>query len=516
MQIKTETKVGLFIIFSVGVFIFMVLGIGAFRISSSGYQPFTITFDDVSGLSKKGEVKIAGVKVGWVEDIELTPTGKAQARIMVNSKYALYDNAYAVVRQEGLIGSKYLEIIPGDPMLPQLRSGNELARPGREAVSVDELLFKFKNIATHVEQVTESIKEAFTGAEKSEQLKLMVENVSSASEKINRIAASLDNVFTKNEDALNGIVDNVHSLSKTLKDDFPSLKDNLQNSAESIARAADEARDGFGSIASVSAKIDEGRGLLGKLVNEDDMYRDIKTAVTGIKNYLAKFESLGVIFDAHSETMHRPVDEYKITDSKGYFNARIHTSNNFFYMGQVATSERGFIHRTDLYREFMDSRDHNYQPIAFNDISTDKNNDIAALNRRLNAPLIITQERKHIAYGFQFGKIYNNVALRFGLFEGTAGVGADFYIPLGTDKLSWITSVEAFDFNGSQRLELIKEHRPHVKWINRVFVLNNLYMTFGADDFASDNASTFWGVGLRFADDDIKYLISKVSLNMAS
>ena len=40
-------------------------------------------------------------------------------------------------------------------------------------------------------------------------------------------------------------------------------------------------------------------------------------------------------------------------------------------------------------------------------------------------------------------------------------------------------------------------------------------MTFGFDDFLSDNASTFWGIGLRFGD-DIKYLLSKIGLNFTT
>ncbi len=515
MQIKTETKVGIFVILAVSIFMFMTLGIGAIRLSSSGYNPYTIQFDDVSGLSKKAEVKIAGVKVGWVENISLTQTGKAQADILVNKKYALYDNAYAVVRQEGLIGTKYLEIIPGDPLLPQLSSGNQLARPGREAVSVDELLFKFKNIANHVEQVTDSIKDAFTGQERSEQLKSMVENLSNASAKIDRLASSLDHTFADKEDTLKQIVDNIASFTQTLKDDLPTLKDNVNNSTESLTKAAEEAREGFSSLSSVSQKLDEGKGLLGKLINEDDMYRDIKTAVSGVKNYLAKFESFGVIFDAHSENMHRPVDNFKFNDSKGYFNVRIHTSNNFFYMGQIVSSEKGFVTRNWNYQTFCDSRDNTYQTIPFDEIPLDPNDSVAALNRRLNAPLIINQHRNQTAYGFQFGKIYNNLALRVGLFEGVFGAGADYFIPFKNDKLSWITTIEIFDMHGTQRLQIDHERRPHVKWLNRVFLFNNLYMTFGFDDFCSENATSFAGFGIRFADDDIKYLLSKINFNLA-
>lgn len=516
MQIKTETKVGVFVIIAIVAFIAMTVGIGAFRLSSSGYVPYAVSFEDVSGLSKKAEVKIAGVKVGWVEHIELTASGKAEASIMVSKKYALYDNAYAVVRQEGLIGTKYLELIPGDPMLPQLPSGNTLGRPGREAVSVDELLFKFKNIATHVEQVTDSIKDAFTGAEKSEQLKSLVDNLASASAKIERISTSMDNVFTKNEDNLQGVIDNIHDVTVTLKDDIPSIRNNLTSSADTINRAADEARESFTSISSISQKIDEGKGLLGKLINEDDMYRDIKSAVNGIKNYLTKIETMSIIFDAHSESMHRPVDQFKYTTSKGYFNVKIHTNNNSFYLGQIATSERGFVSRDYIYNTYYDSRCNTYEEIPFHEISANPRDEIASLNRRMHAPLTIRQERKQFAYGAQIGKIYNNFAVRVGLFEGTFGVGADYFIPLPSTKLSWITSLEVFDFSGVQRLQLNTERRPHMKWINRIFLFNNIYTTFGFDDFVSDNASSFWGVGVRFADDDIKYLLSKLNISFAS
>ena len=49
--------------------------------------------------------------------------------------------------------------------------------------------------------------------------------------------------------------------------------------------------------------------------------------------------------------------------------------------------------------------------------------------------------------------------------------------------------------------------------MNRVFFLNNLYLVFGADDFVSQtNANAFWGVGIRFGDDDMKYILSKFGL----
>ena len=250
------------------------------------------------------------------------------------------------------------------------------------------------------------------------------------------------------------------------------------------------------------------------------MYKDIKSAVSGVKNYLGKFESLGVILDSHSETLQRPVDNFKYTDTKGYFNIRVHTNDNFFYLLQVATSEKGFVSRDWKYKTYYDNRTKDYQELPYSDINIESTDEVAnainQYNKREHAPLTLTQVRVPFAYGFQFGKVYGNLSLRVGLFEGAFGAGADYYVPIPGDKFSWITSLEAFDFKGLQRLEVDKQRRPHLKWINRMFLFNNIYTTMGVDDFVSSNATLFWGFGLRFSDDDLKYLISKVGFSLPS
>lgn len=528
MQINTETKVGIFVVVAITVFMFMILGIGAFRLSSSGYVPYSIAFDDVGGLSRKAEVKMAGVKVGWIESLELlAPDHKAHAKIMLNEKYRLYDNAYAIVRQDGLIGTKYLEIVPGDPLLSSLMPGSSLVKSNRESASMDELLFKFQKIASHVEQITDGLKEAFSGPDRSDQLKSTIDNISLAAEKFNSLAGSLNNIAVNNEESMQSMITDFQELVRTLKEDLPSFKDNvdrlsssfesdfskislnLSQSANSIEQAAQEVSDGFQSMGSVIEKIDEGRGLLGKIINEDDMYKDLKSTVTGIKNYLSKFETLGIVFDFHSEMMHRPVDNYAYADSKGYLNIRIHTSDTFFYIAQVVASERGFLTRQVVYENYYDEKG---AELDYATLADAESSDEAAFNKWKFAPEKIVRERTQIALGFQFGKIYKDVALRFGAMEGSFGVGADYYIPFSNDKLAWTTTLEAFDFKGMQRFDNT-DRRMHLKWMNRIFFFNNLYFVFGADDFVSQtNANAFWGLGIRFGDDDMKYILSKFGL----
>jgi len=527
---KTETYVGIFILAALGIFVYMGFKIGAFRFDRDRYASYTMFFKDISGLSRKADVKVAGVKIGWVENLQLISKDditRAQADVMVHRDYQLYKNAYALVRQDGLLGPKFLEIIPGDPLLRELSAGAVLREPSVAPVSIDDLLQKFKNIAEHVEDVTESFKDAIGGRQGSEQLQKIFNNLDRASERIASFSDIVDRSLTRNEgniDAILSVGKDIRRLSKKLEDDvlptfqnsmvkisdvfdrdFDRVATKLEATAESVDEASIQAREGLRSISSVAEKIDEGKGLLGKLINEDETYHDLKVAVQGIKNYFSKIDRLEIVFDSHFEGMYKPAENYEFEDSKGYFDMRIHPNDDHFYVMQIVSSEKGRVERSELHRAYADD-DGNL--INTNDLT---------LNRKVEHVFRVKKElfkRNTISLGLQFGKVFNRIALRFGLFEGSAGFGIDFDIPLGSDKFRWVTTLEAFDMAGWNRKD---DRRPHFKWLNKIFMFKNIYVTFGADDFISRrNINAFFGAGLRFGDDDVKYLFSTLGSSVGS
>lgn len=550
MRINTETSVGIFVIGALAIFFYMTFHIGVFRLDTANYRKQFVYFTDVSGLAKKADVKIAGVKVGWVEDIDLSFADdsahyQAKAEVMVLKKYQLRADAYAIVRQDGLLGVKYLEITPGDPFAPPLQYGAPLGKPGTSPVSIDDLLQQFKVIANHVEVITGSIKDSLVAPDGKQRIQDIMIDFHTAAARIASFSTVIDRIITTHEDDVGGIIKDVrdfaHQMRETmplLKDDFhrlatkltdetlPSfdknverianvfdrdfggIADKLESTADAIEEAALQTRDGFRSFGSVVGKIDDGKGLIGKLVNEDQTYNDLKVAVQGLKNYFSKVESLGIVFDSHFESMYSPAENFEFKDSKGYFDIRIHPNQDHFYLLQLMGSNKGSIARTVNDRTWYDA-DGNKINV------TQKLQTLAAGNefRELEfAPRIeeVVRTRDTKRFGFQFGKSFTDVAFRFGLFDGSFGVGVDYDIPFGTDKLRWVSSFEAFDMRGRDRID---DQRPHFKWINRVFLLRNFYVNFGADDFISrHNINTFFGVGLRFADDDIKYFISRLGI----
>ena len=241
--------------------------------------------------------------------------------------------------------------------------------------------------------------------------------------------------------AIRGGVDRVADVFDR---DFNRLATKIETTADSIGDASIQARDGLRNISSVAQKIDEGKGLLGKLVNEDETYMDLKVAIQGFKNYLAKLDRMQLVFDSHVEGMLRQAENYEWEDSKSYFDVRIYPNEDHFYSIQLANQKKvGLIAR----------KRSTIIPIFAVILLTQIN-----LSSRIgqNYSNVFTQHKqKYTRYtfklGLQFGKVFDRVAVRFGLFEGTGGVGVDVDIPLGNDSFRWVTTLEVFDTIGWNR-----------------------------------------------------------------
>ncbi len=532
---------------ALGLFAYMTFHIGVLRFDRALYNRYIVTFKDVSGLSRKADVKIAGVKVGWIDsvvlfctDSEQCPESAAEVTIMVLKDYIIHSDAYALVRQEGFLGNKYIELIPGDPYLPVIPSGGRLLRKSLEPISVDDILRQVKHIASNVDDITSSLKEVLGGPQGTQQVRTTLDNFNSAVNSVSSLAGSIERIVRHNEQNVNFILSDLRDVSKELKynvqrigDDvhqlahdletnvFPAFQTSVQTIAQTVDRdfsrittklegtsvsldeAALQVRDGFKNVSEVAQKLNEGRGVLGKLINEDETYRDIKIAVSGLKNYLAKVDTLGIVVDAHSESMHRPICPYTFQNAKGYFNLRIHPNEDHFYLIGIVGSTLGYIEREVKFRRWFTAQG---CPLIPDDLNL-RDRDILRFAPRKDT---IEQKLDRFTINAQFGKIFKDIAVRFGIFENTAGIAVDYDIPFDCERLRWVMSLEAFDLRGRMRLA---DDRPHLKWINNVFVTRNIYLTFGADDFISRRSkNAFFGFGIRFADDDLKYLLSKANL----
>ncbi len=496
---KTETIVGLFVLSAIGVFFYLTLTIGTIRLDRNRFHSYRAYFDDTSGLEKKDPVKIAGVEVGQVEDIKLTKDGMAVVYFLVHRQNKLAKNSRAFIRQEGLLGNKYLEIDPGDSSTGILPAGSAIGFPAAAPASVGELLNKFSDIASSIKDVASALQVSVASKESQDNIRDALRGFAKASDRMANFSLVLERTLDKNEQNINATLADIKDITHDLKKDtVPRLTNDISDMAKKAGKAFESVEDmsvqgryGFKEAGQVMEKVNAGKGLIGKLINEDETYADFKATIRNVKEVTDKAQSLEVYVDMHSETMLRD------WNAKGYFEIRLRSTEDYFYVIQLVGDEKGRIDRECIeYKRFDINRDELPAP---------------NLEDQYRFPSFLeknVQIKNDVLFSFQFGKRFNRLALRLGVFENTFGMGADFYVPLNTAKAHWICTLEAFDWKGILRLD---DTRPHFKWINRVYFMKNLYTSFGVDDFYSKrNANPFWGGGLRFNDNDLKYLLPQM------
>lgn len=447
MYVKAETIVGAFILLATALFFYMSFQIGSFRLDLARYAHYSVGIKDVAGLAPKADIKIAGVKVGWVDAIRLLPRDNTvELSLKILKEYVLYKNAQAIVRQEGMVGVKFLEIIPGNLEATRIEPGGALVYQKRQFVGMDETFYTIQKVAAQIEEFNTALKNA-------------------AHE-----ARGLFADLKKTVEPLNALLSQLSSATGTITTSLEQSIGSIKQAADGVNRIIGVADVPVKHIGEFAQKLNTGQGSLGKLLSDESMYDDIKSTAQYAKNCIQRVGGLAFAVDSHFEILPRSRGERERTNIKWYFDARFYPCRELFAQLGLVYSHQGFARRVSA-------------------LCNDKY--LSCIEGKRDA------FRLNLQLGTWFHK---GLGLRAGIFEGTAGLAADVCLPF--ERVRWLTTFEAFDFKGHNRFD--RDCRPHLKWINRVFFNPYLYLNFGADDFISRcNKSGFIGVGAFFSTSDL-------------
>lgn len=152
---KLELKVGLFVLTGLIILTAFILLIGNFKTWSSGYR-VSFLFNFVNGVKIGAPVRFAGVDVGEVKQIKLLPFAqgaKARAKIVcwVKEEVKIPLDSTVWVNTLGLLGEKYLEIMPGKDYSKCMSANQELA--GNDPLPMQEIGELAKRIAVNLDQL---------------------------------------------------------------------------------------------------------------------------------------------------------------------------------------------------------------------------------------------------------------------------------------------------------------------------------------------------------------------------
>jgi phospholipid/cholesterol/gamma-HCH transport system substrate-binding protein len=130
--------------FGILLFLWITFG-GPTPFKAKPYE-IKVPFNEATQLAEQSDVRISGVSVGKVQNIEVSPDGKqALATINIEDKYGpIPEGTRAILRTKTLLGETYVELTPGDSDGPELPDGATLAKANvAESVQLDEIFRTF-------------------------------------------------------------------------------------------------------------------------------------------------------------------------------------------------------------------------------------------------------------------------------------------------------------------------------------------------------------------------------------
>jgi len=330
-----EVKVGILILTAVGLLAGFILIMGGINFQPT-YSIF-VDFDNPGGRQAGAPVKVAGVKVGKVQEIafrggEIDPaTHKREAmvrlRVTVERRYqkSVHENSIFYVTTQGVLGEQFLAIDPGSNDRPVLAEGAVVR--GLDPPRLDMLLAEsYELLHSTVSALRENkgeIQEAFDGLRKT--LKGTGDFMERNGKTLDTIATNAEQITAHADELVQGaktkyvdnpqidrILDNAEGLTGTAARDVPPLladaKETMANAkrvsttigdpaaqakikqaVNDVAEITSTAKAITADAQAVVSHMRKGKGTVGALVMDEQLFDDLQELARDLKHNPWKF-----------------------------------------------------------------------------------------------------------------------------------------------------------------------------------------------------------------------------------
>ncbi|GAB6073472.1 MlaD family protein [Nautilia lithotrophica] len=458
---RNEVKVGVFIFLGLLSLIFLTLQVNSLQdFNKKGYTIYAL-LGDASGLAKKAKVKMRGVEIGSVEDLELE-NSNVKLKLFIKKGIKIPQNSVVTLAQDNFLGGKYVKIIPSKSYV--FYKPKDVITKYVNTTSMDDVM---ANINTAVDDIKVLIKKLNKTLDEK-----TIANLKETIANIKNSSVTLKSVLKTADDKLPVLLNNANDLVLEYKKAGVTLNEKLPgilNKTDSLLTKFNKTGD------TINAKLD-------KLMNEyiklgenangilNDNKKGIKEAVASAKDF---FVSGGESF--------KKIDNYLSSLSKSQILVDIQSN----YMA------RDDYFKTSAYIAYLPVPTKYY---IFGVTSSKDYSDLSKIN--------LNHQEDKIYVSAEYGKRFDDILLRGGIIENTGGIGFDYF--LNHDKVK--ISGDIYDFNA---VNDVRGSNPHLTFKGTYLYLKHIQFIGGIDNILNTDARTFFlGVGVKFKDNDLKTILS--------
>jgi len=275
LHYKQEATVGALVLVSVLLFIGGTMWLGGKRFSTS--PTVAVQFADAGTLKRGSPVRVSGVQLGSVDDIEFQGYGKVLVHLNLEEAAAPRRDAAAELASIGLVGDAVINFVPGTAPEPL----------PEDAVIVGTVKSGFMDIGTKLGDQASTV----LGGVNEIRFREVSEDLQRSLRAFERLAGVYSNTVTGPIAQLTTTMQGLRAVSARIDSVLVAAQlDRTARTADSLmlnlGRLSASAQSTAGQLDSVLARVNRGEGSLGKLMGDTTLYQNTQRLVRSLQEFV--------------------------------------------------------------------------------------------------------------------------------------------------------------------------------------------------------------------------------------
>jgi phospholipid/cholesterol/gamma-HCH transport system substrate-binding protein len=263
-NISSKIKLGIFIFLGIIVFIVAIYFIGEGQQLFRSTFSLTGVFKDVAGLQAGNNVRLSGVNIGTVKNINIVSDSSVKVEILIeeSTRKFIKKDAVAIIGSEGLMGNKVLIINPGTGGKMEIENNDVIQTI--QPISMDDIVNSLNKTIDNTSNITSY-------------LSTITRNIQSGEGTIGRLI--MDKSWSQNFDSTFTNLRDGSAVFKALMDKSGEIDSILLSIKTTIDNTSNITND----LSEIANRIKSGEGTIGRLLTDKLWEQNLDSTMVNLK-----------------------------------------------------------------------------------------------------------------------------------------------------------------------------------------------------------------------------------------
>jgi phospholipid/cholesterol/gamma-HCH transport system substrate-binding protein len=291
MKISNETKIGVLTAVTITILILGYSYLSGNDVFSRSNKYYAI-YNSVDGLSVSKPVLVNGFQIGRVSSMHLRADGRTVVEFNIDPQYNIPSSTLAQLISTDLLGGKAISFEYGDSkQFAQDRDTLRADIQGSLAESLQPIQMKAERLISKLDSSLAAVNKILN-PDFQKNVDRSFNSIANSLQTLEGTTKKIDALVGSQSTHINTIMSNAEVASDNLKTssshitgittNFEKVSNDLAHS--NIDQTLESANKALADLQATIAKINNGNGSLGLLINDDKMYKNLNDASANLNN----------------------------------------------------------------------------------------------------------------------------------------------------------------------------------------------------------------------------------------